>query len=107
MSGVTFHSNSGIYTPKYGLEIPDSATGHVTKDVSCINEDCQCVNLTPLPSDMFKIRWRFDTWVTVVVTIGAVGIVLTGCMLVYISCKACTEVLVNLSIYFYTDQGMK
>ena len=49
-----------------------------------------------------------DLRVTVVVTIGAVGIVFTGCIAAYIAGKACTEVLViylsQISILFYYSE---
>ena len=94
---VTF---SGEYTSKNGLELNssyiESSKVSFKDDETCKqSEECVCKNISPLPPPSLSLRWRFETWVTVVVTIGAVGVVLTACIALFIMCKACTEVLVN------------
>ena len=91
----------GQYTTKNGLELNSTILEPLrASEEPCRGDgtDCVCRNLKPVSGPVFGLRWRFETWVTVVMTIAAVGILMTSCIAFFLMCKACTEVLVSDSL---------
>lgn len=56
----------------------------------CLN--CKCQNMEVIPADQ-SIKWRFDTWVTIMTTLGSIGVVASFCLGLFLVCQICSEVL--------------
>ena len=52
----------------------------------------QCQNLKIVPADQL-LKWRFDTWVTIMATLSSLGLLTSICLTFFLACKLCTQVL--------------
>jgi hypothetical protein len=61
--------------------------------------ECRCTNLPVIAmniheaSESVVMRWRSETWLTVILTVAAVGTAVSIAFAGYISCKSCSEVI--------------
>lgn len=84
-----------VYIGKYSLErglellLSNSFKKAPFSDI-CL--ECKCVNLDPIPARV-AFRWRYDTWVTIMSTLGCLGVVTSVALGIFLASKSCTEVL--------------
>ena len=61
--------------------------------------ECHCTNLPVIAMNEASeaaaafMRWRSETWLTVILTVAAVGAAVSIAFAAYISCKSCSEVV--------------
>lgn len=94
--GGTFEK-IGEYTDGTSLSLTTPSYFDSVNDGTLVERcsTCTCVNLDPVPkpSPLHNIHYRQETWVTVLVTIAAVGILASIIFAVFVLCRLCAEVV--------------